>query len=148
MFVRKVPIIKGTEFQLHMHNLDVMVHCSKLVSLTNTAGAVSFFVLFRPLLYFCVLRNARVRIAWLKRRHRVRVRARQFRGSGADAVVDYCFPLDSSPSLHTTTGHQGHFVRFVLLCSRQWMHDAAVRSHAQPAITIPDLVVLDNPNGL
>lgn len=41
-FVRKVPIIKGTEFQLHMHNLDVMVHCSKLVSLTNTAGAVSF----------------------------------------------------------------------------------------------------------
>lgn len=24
-----------------MHNLDVMVHCSKLVSLTNTAGAVS-----------------------------------------------------------------------------------------------------------
>lgn len=39
---RKVPIIKGTEFQLHMHNLDVMVHCSKLVSLTNTAGAVSF----------------------------------------------------------------------------------------------------------
>lgn len=37
-----MPIIKGTEFQLHMHNLDVMVHCSKLVSLTNTAGAVSF----------------------------------------------------------------------------------------------------------
>ncbi|CAM9140936.1 unnamed protein product [Pylaiella littoralis] len=36
----EVPIIKGTEFQLHMHNLDVMVHCSKLVSLTNTAGAV------------------------------------------------------------------------------------------------------------
>lgn len=24
-----------------MHNLDVMVHCSKLVSLTNTAGTVS-----------------------------------------------------------------------------------------------------------
>ncbi|CAB1097659.1 unnamed protein product [Ectocarpus sp. CCAP 1310/34] len=36
----EVPIIKGTEFQLHMHNLDVMVHCSKLVSLTNTAGTV------------------------------------------------------------------------------------------------------------
>ncbi|CAN0408528.1 unnamed protein product, partial [Hapterophycus canaliculatus] len=28
----EVPIIKGTEFQLHMHNLDVMVHCSKLVN--------------------------------------------------------------------------------------------------------------------
>eukprot|EP00904_Undaria_pinnatifida_P000821 jgi/Undpi1/1073/HiC_scaffold_10.g04536.m1 len=36
----EVPVIKGTEFELHMHNLDVMVHCSKLVSLTNTAGEV------------------------------------------------------------------------------------------------------------
>lgn len=37
----KVPIIKGTEFQLHMHNVDVMAHCSKLVALTNNAGEVS-----------------------------------------------------------------------------------------------------------
>lgn len=37
----KVPVIKGTEFQLHMHNLDVMVHCSKLISLTNTIGSAS-----------------------------------------------------------------------------------------------------------
>lgn len=37
----KVPIVKGTEFQLHMHNLDVIAHCSKLISLNNNAGEVS-----------------------------------------------------------------------------------------------------------
>ncbi|CAN0118759.1 unnamed protein product, partial [Discosporangium mesarthrocarpum] len=36
----KVPVIKGTEFQLHMHNVDAMVHCSKLLALTNSAGEV------------------------------------------------------------------------------------------------------------
>jgi elongation factor 1 alpha-like protein len=36
----ELPIIKGTQFSLHMHSLDVAVHCSKLVAITDTAGEV------------------------------------------------------------------------------------------------------------
>ncbi|CAM9487564.1 unnamed protein product, partial [Phaeothamnion confervicola] len=34
------PIVKGTEFQLHTHAVDAMVHCSRLAALVDSGGEV------------------------------------------------------------------------------------------------------------
>ena len=44
MLVRAVVLhfsmhYRGTEFQLHLNGVDMMVYCSQLIALTNTSGA-------------------------------------------------------------------------------------------------------------